>query len=562
MYTDESAQRAMRERQREIERLSGRRQVYSVRSNEDDGWRQVQRRRRQGEKACMSFGNIVDAFVARKKDRFGGNFGFVRYIKVSNLEDIMYKINCINNNNGPLKANVARFSRDGQKKNSMSTSKAYIHAKDDDERRIRPTYRHVRGFGSSGSTTQGNLSRSFKDVVTGVLSKVVDNAKAVKEKMNINIPSGLDFSTFEWLGNCLIGELKDVDLLAKCFSIFHSNGIGECSVIYLGGLSVLLRFENSRVASAFLEEHRDNWSFWFEGLRKWSDIKKFDNNNMEDSDMESEEWLYENGNNNCDSSSFVEDTGNESELEKEIIGNQLSSNERCLDMVLRESKAEGSMEKAGSNRGEHEPTKRDKSNVSNEDSLKSVEETNFEAVNGDHVQEDTGGIFGKIYNEFEAVNGDHVQEDTGGIFGNIFNEFGSQEEEGQRELSSRAKSDGFISPHDIPDLNNPLPLSDPISRPRSYNKNTGRRAFSVKFKDIINAANQGKKNSKINKQAMNNEEKSDHGGNSRQASEQSSSSCEIRKTIQVGNSIGYRLEGAEKVVEAILKGEGVQVKSK
>ncbi|KAI3779410.1 hypothetical protein L2E82_09127 [Cichorium intybus] len=217
---------------------------------------------------------------------------------------------------------------------------------------------------------------------------------------------------------------------------------------------------------------------------------------MEDSDIESDEWLFEDGNNNCDGSSFIEDTESERGQEEEIIGDQLSSKYRCPDMDFRESKVEGSIEKEESKVeaeeskvGADESTEHDKSNANNEESLKSVAETNF-----------------------KEGKGDNVQEDIGGIFGNIFKEIGSQEEEDPREISSRAKSDGFTSPKEIPDLNNPLPLSDPICRPKSNNKTTGMRAFSVKFKDIINATNQGKKNSKSNKQAMKNHERLVHGG--------------------------------------------------
>ncbi|KAI3764299.1 hypothetical protein L2E82_14306 [Cichorium intybus] len=91
--------------------------------------------------------------------------------------------------------------------------------------------------------------RSFRDVVSGRLKEDNQALSKVSSKC-ISIPSGLEIAYFDWLGSCLIGELKDVELLAKCFSIFHSTGIGECSVIYLGGLSVLLIFENHRVASA------------------------------------------------------------------------------------------------------------------------------------------------------------------------------------------------------------------------------------------------------------------------------------------------------------------------
>lgn len=619
-------------------------------------WVTVQRRRRQGEKVslshvsdlskiattlyvqnipvgwdsaalwkgCKSFGTIVDAFVARKKDRFGGNFGFVRYIKVKDIEGIIYKINCIQNNNGPLKANIARFSKDGVKINEGSMSKPYMHSRDGDDKRAKPAFNYVGSFGNVRSKTEGKLHCSFKDAVTGGTCKAVDNTRLVKEKMSISIPSGLNFNSFEWLGNCLIGVLKDVDLLAKCFSIFHSTGIGECSVIYLGGLSVLLRFENPRVASAFLEEHRENWSFWFEGLRKWSDgpratfravwikifgvpvtmwndvvfhviaeklgrilipfecnphtnnmscarmciltskkqllnhdsievcwrnnkfeicikedgewcppfsnsVKDFNNNNMGDSDIESKERLDEDGRNNSEDGYFIEDTGSD----------PLFNNERVSAKDVSDSKANDNTEKVDSTIDAGVSHAHEISGKNNEDSLQSVAETLFEINDGGNVQSFTG--------------------DTSG---NFFNKIGPKEINGSRDHSIISKSDGLASPNGIPDLNNPIRFSEPIKRIKLSHMHPAKRAFSLKFKDIISSANQGKKHLLAIKKATHNLEKVDLCCNSTNSRELSSSSSEIAKTMQVGVSIGYQMEGAEQIIEDILKGEGDKLKSK
>ncbi|KAI3720745.1 hypothetical protein L2E82_31738 [Cichorium intybus] len=111
------------------------------------------------------------------------------------------------------------------------------------------------------------IYRSFKEVVSG--ARCIDKNDHFRTEQEIRIPDSLIIENNDWLNCRLIGEMKDLDLLAKCFSIFKTTGIGECSVIYIGGLSVLLRFENARVANAFLNEHKESWSHWFAWLNMW-----------------------------------------------------------------------------------------------------------------------------------------------------------------------------------------------------------------------------------------------------------------------------------------------------
>ncbi|KAI3782642.1 hypothetical protein L2E82_12695 [Cichorium intybus] len=232
-------------------------------------------------------------------------------------------------------------------------------------------------------------------------------------------------------------------------------------------------------------------------------VKDFNNNNMGDIDIESEEWFNEDGRNNSDDSSFIEDTGSERDVEEETYGDPLLNKERCSGKDVSDSKAYENMEKVDLMIEAGESNEHEKSSTNNEDSLQSVAETNFE-VNDD-------------------VN---VQEFTGGIFGNVFNEIGSEEMKGSRDYSIRAKSDGFASPNEIPDLNNPIPYSEPIKKIKSSHMTPGKRAFR------------------------------------RNSTELSSSSSEIAKTMQVGVSIGYQMEGSEQVIEDILKGEGDKLNSK
>ncbi|KAI3739940.1 hypothetical protein L2E82_30354 [Cichorium intybus] len=82
----------------------------------------------------------------------------------------------------------------------------------------------VKGDFNVGNPT---FRRSFKEVVSGANGG--GNNDARMDSMEIRIPDSIIVDSQEWLNSCLIGELKDLDLLAKCFSILHSTGIGDCS---------------------------------------------------------------------------------------------------------------------------------------------------------------------------------------------------------------------------------------------------------------------------------------------------------------------------------------------
>ncbi|KAI3739924.1 hypothetical protein L2E82_30337 [Cichorium intybus] len=92
-------------------------------------------------------------------------------------------------------------------------------------------------------------------------------------------------------------------------------------------------------------------------------------------------------------------------------------------------------------------------------------------------------------------------------------------------------------------------------------KSTGKRMPSVRFRDLIKTANQGRRNCKKNCSASKKNDRSSSSCNSKNSMETSSSE-EIQKTVQIGLSIGYQLQGEELLVGAILDGEGDKIKSK
>ncbi|KAI3764376.1 hypothetical protein L2E82_14383 [Cichorium intybus] len=121
-------------------------------------------------------------------------------------------------------------------------------------------------------------------------------------------------------------------------------------------------------------------------------------------------------------------------------------------------------------------------------------------------------------------------------------------------INSPVQEENVCGPHNLPDLNNPISDSNAskahqeISRSRFHKKR-----MSIKFKDIIRASGQFKKNPVYVRQTSGTSMNS-----ARDDLSTSSSSVEIRKTLQIGEAIGYQLAGAEQDVQNIIQGEGAK----
>ncbi|KAI3724608.1 hypothetical protein L2E82_36391 [Cichorium intybus] len=354
------------------------------------------------------------------------------------------------------------------------------------------------------------IATTFFDVV--LKSDGLSPYNSSNEGIAVKIPDSLVIDQCQWLNCCLIGELKDLDLLSKCFAIFHSTGIGDCSVKYLGGLNVLLRFENHRVASAFLVDHKESWSYWFAWLNKWdssyygiwsppfltSDEEEDDDRDNSDDDIGvPDSFDYQSD----DDGSFIDDTADRNR------GNQ------CITPLHDKSKRYNGEKLV------------DKTGDSPRDSFSPILE-----------EENDYGENCITLNRKEQTNIENYDTHMSPI-------------------NSPVQEENVCGPHNLPDLNNPISDSNAskahqeISRSRFHKKR-----MSIKFKDIIRASGQFKKNPVYVRQTSGTSMNS-----ARDDLSTSRSSVEIRKTLQIGEAIGYQLAGgAEQDVQNIIQGEGAK----
>ncbi|KAL4558909.1 hypothetical protein LXL04_037114 [Taraxacum kok-saghyz] len=197
---------------------------------------------------------LVDAYVPRKMEKGGTRFGFVRFIRVQNKIRLLRSLNDMVFEGRRLKANIAKYGRKSGDGNRATGSDAYG--------------RKINGRPEGGGNRHANIinrGTSFKEMLVGRDSGIGEvrlkkNGVANMEK-KIIIPQGVNIRSMDRLICCLVGEIKDIELLSKCMSMIHSYGLGDCTVKYIGGLCALLEFKIEKV----------NWCAWFAWLKRWDE---------------------------------------------------------------------------------------------------------------------------------------------------------------------------------------------------------------------------------------------------------------------------------------------------
>ncbi|KAJ0717229.1 hypothetical protein HanPI659440_Chr13g0521241 [Helianthus annuus] len=70
------------------------------------------------------------------------------------------------------------------------------------------------------------------------------------------------------IGRAALGRCKDIRILRCLDSILADNKVGGVSLSYMGGLSMLLKFDEDEVCANFLLDF-SKWKEWFSSLESW-----------------------------------------------------------------------------------------------------------------------------------------------------------------------------------------------------------------------------------------------------------------------------------------------------
>ncbi|KAJ0737888.1 hypothetical protein HanOQP8_Chr06g0220511 [Helianthus annuus] len=161
-----------------------------------------------------------------------------------------------------LVANLARFAKENI--NIIGSKKVEDVGKG--KEKVFPVQEKVIHKNSFFSHGNGKL---FSDLFSDVKDATVKNSSPTLNR-GVNIEISDETVAFkDLIGIALVGRCKDLKTLRNLDTILVEGKIVWVSLTYMGGLSMLLKFDNEERCSKFLLDHH-SWKDWFFSLDPWN----------------------------------------------------------------------------------------------------------------------------------------------------------------------------------------------------------------------------------------------------------------------------------------------------
>ncbi|GJX93266.1 RNA-directed DNA polymerase, eukaryota [Tanacetum coccineum] len=199
---------------------------------------------------CNQYGNVIDAFIPNRRSKAGKRFGFVRFIKVFEVDRLVNNLCTIWFDRLRLHANIAKFNRGP----------------------LKPKVNVVNMSSSGGShNVNGTFrpSNSYVHVVTkGHLSQPV--AKDLKPALVLDDDCAFNSD----LSLAVFGKLKEFESLSNIKKLLATEGFDDVVIRYMGGYWILLQFNTLTTKDKFMAHVGVN--SWFSKLQQASHDFKID----------------------------------------------------------------------------------------------------------------------------------------------------------------------------------------------------------------------------------------------------------------------------------------------
>ncbi|GJU52083.1 RNA-directed DNA polymerase, eukaryota, reverse transcriptase zinc-binding domain protein [Tanacetum coccineum] len=181
--------------------------------------------------SCKVYGHVVDAYIPNRKSNVGKRFGFVRFIKVSDVERLVNNICTVWVGRYKLHANVARFQREPLNKHNTHDMVSGVN----------------RGNVGVGNNVKGakGASNSYAHVVKGIQIPKGDsdnNPSLVLDDLCLN---QTDYSL------CLMAKVKDFASLSNLKVVLVNEGFLNIVIKYMGGFWVMIEFQSEGAKKSF-----------------------------------------------------------------------------------------------------------------------------------------------------------------------------------------------------------------------------------------------------------------------------------------------------------------------
>ncbi|GKV27286.1 hypothetical protein SLEP1_g36471 [Rubroshorea leprosula] len=199
-------------------------------TNFPDDWR-------SGEmwKAFIRCGRAIDVYVAKKKDKWGQSFGFVRFLEVKNIRGMEIKLNQIKVGQRTIQANVARFS------NAEDQIKQKSHSA---------------------------IQHSNKPITVSYAEAVINGRRNHAKAVGLEVLA--EEEDLKWLKDCFVGIAKRPEIISTLQDKFLMEGYFSAKVTPMGGKLVLLSSIDHEELKDLVEQGKDWLAQRFSDVRPWT----------------------------------------------------------------------------------------------------------------------------------------------------------------------------------------------------------------------------------------------------------------------------------------------------
>ncbi|GJV82627.1 DIE2/ALG10 family protein [Tanacetum coccineum] len=182
--------------------------------------------------ACKQYGHVIDVFIPDRRSKIGKRFGFVRFIKVFDVDRLVGNLCTVWIGKHRLHVNVARFSRPLLKNNRSFVNK---------EEQMRDKFN-----GEKKDSAERTSQNSYAYVVKGGFQANGEKDTAPVMVLDDSCVNQQDFSC------CLNGKVKEFGVLVNLKIVIRNEGFSDVGLKYLGGLWVMLTFNSKEAKEKFL----------------------------------------------------------------------------------------------------------------------------------------------------------------------------------------------------------------------------------------------------------------------------------------------------------------------
>ncbi|KAF5763781.1 putative RNA recognition motif domain, nucleotide-binding alpha-beta plait domain superfamily [Helianthus annuus] len=208
-------------------------------------------------------GEVAGMFIARKKDKEGRTFGFLSLRNMKDARATERVFNGLKLGGCSLRVNIAKFAAENVEWWDVDAQgKKDGNVRLNTEKMTQSDAGLINRLGSNNGWVREGVS--FKDMLKQGGSS--DGVELREKEVEVHSETA---TFFDLQGRALVGRTRDISTLTKMNVLIKEAGISNFKIYYLGGLSILVSFDDDIVAADFLLEV-NMWNRWFSSLDMWA----------------------------------------------------------------------------------------------------------------------------------------------------------------------------------------------------------------------------------------------------------------------------------------------------